>query len=513
VPPKNVAPDPKVVDPKKADPVEPKKVGPVEPKKIDPVEPKKVDMTDPKVGGPKPEDLAPLPGNEEVGKIESTNVIVLTRQPEGVAKWTRLDPAGRNAIRANDPVVALPGYKADIKLTSGVQVHLWGNLPEQVLVKPPLMESRVRFHPAAGGLDADLTLDAGRIYLTAGKPAGAKVRLHIGTEVWDVQLRDEKSEVMVQLSTAFIPGTTFARTGGEKPKSEVHLVVLRGMIDFNAPARFKKFDGMNAWTEVTWDSKQGQLSDPHAAPKDDLAASKIPSIEAEYGKAVQKTLSDARKDLSNPEGVRVLLKERLVMDPTDRLRPGMSGAEIVMILFPTQWAAYAQAAIMDGADSGELLKDILDLLRNESRSYVRQAAIVALSNWIARSPENTDLLVKGMVEKNWLPEVAEQFAQLMRGYSSADMKDPIAAKTGLDKLVELLDDPHLAIREAALANLLAFYAGPETGMNRILTSTDMANREANRAGANEAKLKAWDAFLKAWKENAEAIKRRMADKK
>ncbi len=513
VTPKTGTTDTKAPDPKKVEAPEPKKVEGTEPKKVDTPEPKKVDMPDPKVGGPKPEDLAPLPGNEEVGKIDSANVIVLTRAPEATAKWGRVDPAGRSAIKANDQVVALPGFKADIKLISNVVVHLWGNLPEQVQARPPLMESRVRFHPAAGGLDADLTLDAGRIYVTAGKPVGAKIRFHIGSEVWDVQLRDEKSEVMVQLSTAFIPGTPFARTGGEKPKSEARLVVLRGSIDFQAPARFKKFDAMNAWTEVTWDSKLAQMSDPHPAPKEDLQASKIPSIEAEFGKAVQKTLSDAQKNLTNPEGIRVLLKERLVMDPTDRLRPGMSMAEIMMILFPTQWAAYAQAAIMDGAEAGELLKDVLDLLRNESRGYVRQAAIVALSNWIARSPDNTDVLVKGMIEKGWLPEVADLFAQLMRGYSSAEMKDRNAATAGLDKLVELLDDQHLAIREAALGNLLAYYAGSDTGMNRILVATDMANRETNRAGANEAKLKAWEAFLRGWKDHAEAIKRRITEKK
>ncbi|MBA4191613.1 MAG: hypothetical protein C0467_26845 [Planctomycetaceae bacterium] len=510
--PKVVTPE-KAPEPKKVETPEPKKVEAPEPKKVVTPEPKKVEMPDPKVGGPTPEDLAPLPGNGEVGKIESTNVIVLTRSAEATAKWGRVDPAGRNTVRANDHVVALPGFKADVKLLSGLVVHLWGNVPEQVLAKPPLMEARVRFHPAAGGFDADLSLDAGRIYLTAGKPAGAKVRLHIGAEVWDIQLRDEKSEVMVQLSTAFVPGTPYAKTGGEKAKAEARLVVLRGIIDFQAPLRFKKFDGMNAWTEVAWDSKTAQLSDPHPAPKEDLQASKIPSIEAEFGKAVQKTLSDAQKNLTNPEGIRVLLKERLVMDPTDRLRPGMSAAEIVMILFPTQWAAYAQAAIMDGAEAGELLKDVLDLLRNESRGYVRQAAIVALSNWIARSPDNTEILVKGMVEKGWLPEVADLFAQLMRGYASPDMKDKTAAVAGLDRLVELLDDQHLAVREAALGNLLAFYAGAETASNRILTSTDMASRESNRAGADPARLKAWEAFLRAWKDNADAIKKRMSEKK
>ncbi|WP_439631076.1 hypothetical protein [Gemmata sp.] len=509
--------DPKPADPKRAEAPEPKKLDTPdpkkaeapEPKKVEPPEPKKADVPDPKGVAVKPEDLVPLGGNEEVGRVESANVIVIARPADPSGRWTRLDPAGKPAVRANEQVVALPGYKADVKLATGVGVHLWGNLPEQVLARPALMESRVRFHPPAGGLDGDLTVDAGRVYVTAGKPGGAKVRVRVGTEVWDLHLRDEKAEVLVQAATAFVPGTPL---GGEKPRTDARLVTVRGSTDFAAPTRFKKFDALPVWSEVAWDSRTGQLSDPHPAPKDELQPSKIPTIEAEFGRSVQKTLSDAQRGLSAPDGVRVLLKERLVTDPSDKFRPGMSPGEIIAILYPTQWAAYAQAAIMDGTDSGELLKDLLDLLSFESRSYVRQAAIVALSNWVARSPENTDVLVKGSLNKGWERETADLFAQLMRGYSSADMRDRTAAVAGLDKLVEMLDDPRLAVREAALGNLLAFYAGPDTAANRVLTSTDVATRET-RAGADPAKVKAWDAFLKAWKDHAETIKKRILEKK
>ena len=493
----SIAPEPKVVDPKKAETPEPKKV--------ETPEPKKVETPDPKVGGPKPEDLAALPGNEEVGKIESTNVIALTRSPDAMAKWIRVEPSGRSAIRANDQVVVLPGFKGDIKLTSGVVVHLWGNVPDQVVMKPPVLESRVRFHPAAGGLDADLTLDGGRIYITTTKPSGAKLRLRVGTEVWDVQLRDEKTEILAQVNTAFIPGTPYARTGGEKPKVEARLVTLRGSADFQAPTRFKKFDALAPWNEITWDSKSAQLSEPHPAPKDELQTSRYPAIEGEAGKLVQRVLTEAQKSLTNPEGIRVLLKERVNADPMDKPRPGLFATDVFCL---TQWAIFSQAAIMDGSDAGDLLKDLLDVLRNESRPYARQAAIMAMSNWIARSPENTDVLVKGMIEKNWLEEPSNLFAQLIRGWSSADMKDRTAAVVGLDRLVELLEDQHPVIREGALANLLGYYAIPDTfsPANKILTSTDVATRAGGMA-------KPWEAFLKAWKDHASVIKAKMAEKK
>ncbi|MCE9564286.1 MAG: hypothetical protein K8U57_19760 [Planctomycetes bacterium] len=502
-----IAPDPKVVDPKKVETPDPKKVETPDPKKVETPDPKKVETPDPKVGGPKPEDLAALPGNEDVGKIESTNVIMLTRAPEATAKWFRVEPTGRSAIRANDQVVALPGYKGDVRLTSGVVVHLWGNVPDQVLLKPPVFESRVRFHPAAGGLDADLSLDAGRIYITTTKPGGAKLRLRVGSEVWDVQLRDEKTEILVQSNTWFVPGgTQYARTGGEKPKVEARLVTLRGAIDFQAPTRFKKFDALAPWNEITWDSKSAQLSEPHPAPKDELQTSRYPAIEGEAGKLVQRVLSEAQKSLTNPEGIRVLLKERINADPTmDKPRPGLFPTDVY---FMTQSAIFSQAAIMDGPDAGDLLKDFFDVLRNESRPYARQAAILALSNWIARSPENTEVLVKGMIEKGWEPEPSDTFARLIRGWSTSDTKDRTAAIVGLDRLVELLEDGHPVIREAALANLLSNYGIPDTftPANRILTSTDVATRAGGMA-------KQWEAFLKAWKDHASAIKAKMAEKK
>lgn len=489
-------PEPKKVDtpePKKVDPPETKKETAPDPKKIDMPDPKKVDMPDPKKDGPKPEDLAPLPGNEELGKMETANVLVLTRAPEATAKWTRVDPAGKNAIRANDTVVALPGFKADVRLATGVIVHLWGNVPDQVLVKPPVLETRVRFHPLAGGLDADLSLDAGRIYITAAKPK-AKIRLRIGTEVWDVQLRDEKSEILVQSNTAFVPGTPYARTGGEKPKTEGRVVVIRGGAEFQAPARFKKFDVVSQWSEILWDSKSGQLSDPHPAPKDELYTSKIPNIEGDLGKSLQRVLSDAQRGLTNPEGIRVLLKERLVADPPEKTRE---------VVFATQWATYAQAAITDGADASDLLKDILDPLKADSRSYARQASIISLSNWVARSPDNTDLLVKGILDKGWEEDVPNILAALIRGYAAADMKDKGAALSGLDKLLEWLDDPRLAIREAALGNLLANYWAPD-GTNKALFTDPTARVAAP---------KAWENCLKAWKEYAEIVRQRIADKK
>ena len=282
-------PPPKPVDGKK-DPVDPG-LG------KEPKDPKKV-MPEP-MGDPGAKDdrvKPPLPGDEVVGELKSKDVLVLTRAANG-ANWVRVDPE-KPVVRTSQLVLALPGFRADVKLDSDVLVHLWGNTPEQVAMSQMVMQSRVVFHPAPSGFDADLTLEQGRIYLKTLKAAGAKVRVRLGGEVWDVTLRNNMTDVLVQLHSAFLPGAK----PGESPKTEATLAVVAGGAQVQAPARFKSFDAVETGKQITWDSINGRLSDkqPIAA---DLFPDRVPGLEAEYGKTLQKALSDASRSLANPEGI------------------------------------------------------------------------------------------------------------------------------------------------------------------------------------------------------------------
>jgi hypothetical protein len=449
----------------------------------------------------------PLPGEEVVGRLETESAIVLSRSPTA-AGWTRLTPDNPR-VRTNHPVVALPGYHADVKLDSEVTVHLWGNTPEQVRAQMPLLQSRVRFHPPAGGFDADLTLEAGRIYLLTRKPGGAKVRLRIATEVWDVALRGG-AEVLVQTNTAFVPGTPYSRDDGERPRTDAQLVVLAGVADVHAPPRFRRFDGLTSWTEIAWDSKTGQIVGPQPTDKDRLLPDRLPVIEDDIGRSLQRTLSEAAAALTKPDGVRVVLKERLVAPPPTGFNP-RTAAEALAVIFPVKWAAYSQAAIMDGPEAADLLKDMIDLLADRLRAYAREGAVTALSSWIAQAPGNTALLVKGMLGKGWLEEDADLVARLLRGYSAPTTGPAAGDGAKLDELVSLLNHPQIAVREAARGNLLGFYGSPELEKNPILYRTDVALR-AIRRGKDDpetAETRRWESFLTAWENYARDMKERM----
>ncbi len=499
-------PEPKAVGPKKV-PGEPVEPMPPEPKK---------EMPDPKADpGPKLGDPVqpPAAGQEVVGKMDTENVIVLARAPEA-AGWTRLS-AEATAVRANTSVLALPGYKADVKLDSGVAVHLWGNTPEQLGLKMPVMQSRVKFHPIAPGFDADFTLEAGRVYLTTRKPGGAKIRVRIASEVWDVALKGNTGEVLVQANTAFDPGTPYSRDGGEKPKTEAQLVVTRGGADVHAPARFKKFDGLSQWSEVAWDSKSGKLADPHPTNQEELRPDRLPIVEADVGKALQRVFSDAASELTKPDGIRVSLKERLVAQPPAGFNP-RSFADALAVIFPVKWAAYSQAAIMDGPEAPQLLKDLIDLLADRVRPYAREGAVTALSSWVAQAPGNTALLVKGMIGKEWLEEDSDLIAKLLRGYSAPTVGPAAGDTTKMDDLVGFLNHPQIAVREVARGNLLGFYGSPELGMNAVLFRTDVAERAVrkNKDDPETPETKRWENFLSAWENYAKDFKARMkAEKK
>lgn len=495
-----VAPDPKPVDPKvdpKGDPKDDPKVDP----KGDPVVDPKLDPG-PGLGDPV---QAPLAGRELIGRLETPNVLVLTHAPDAGAAWLRLEPTDPGVL-ANDSLMALPGYKADVRLASDVIVHLWGHAPEQVpfddlaqvMARMRVLESRVRLHPPAAGFDADLTLTGGRIYLTTRKLAGAKVRVRVGPEVLDIKLLNDKSEVMVQTNTAYSPGAPLAREGGEKPRTELRLAVTRGAAGVAVPGRFKKFDTIAAGSEMTWDSKSNMLAGPKPFPKNDpLTVRDGMLLEGEYGKAIQKALSDTAGRLTQKDGVRVLLEGRmnsldlpLIAKPTEH--------QVMVAINAVRFAVYAYAAIADGSDAPTMLANLYDQLTNGERDFARQAAVMAVSAWIGRDPGNTAVLIAVMTGKKRLPEdEADHIALLLRGYSSEATGDTAA----VDTLIKDLDDPNIVVREAALANLIAFF-DPEAVKNPALR-LPVATR--GQPG--------YELALKKWRERGEEIKKRMIETK
>jgi hypothetical protein len=390
----------------------------------------------------------------EIAQVKTNRVLVVTQPPGPGGQWVRLRLRADDdeQVMSNWSLMALPGYKADVSIEKKVLVRLWGNVPEQLPYR--VLESRVKFHSPPPGFDADITLLGGRIYLKSERKEGAKVRLRVGPEVWDVTIPDMETDVLAELISWFEPGTVFARTGGSKPKLEGRVAVSSGTAAFAAPARYKKFGALPRSHQVTWDSVTNNLSDPKLIEpehREQLLHRDSSDLKGELFKQVTRLLSSAADKVTTRESLTTVIKERVGPDlpdtpPADR--------DLVSRL-----AVYAQAALADSnAEGATTLKALIDVLRSELPWLARQAVVTALVNWVARAVGNTALLHPVLVEKGLSERDADWLLTLLRGFVAPLKPNPAR----LDELVEprpprdraLLGDPEVALREAALWNLM-----------------------------------------------------------
>ena len=429
-----------------------------------------------------------------LARVETPNQFVVVRAADEWLRLKALTPDERE-IPSNTPVMALPGYKANVLVDGKVQVHLWGNVPEQMQYR--VLESRVKFHVAQEGFDADITLQAGRIYLKSKQPAGSKVRVRLATEVWDVTLPDAETSVLVELISWFAPGTPYAREGGERPKQEARAAVVFGSAGFAAPARFKKFEKVAKDQQIVWDSKSGTLSDPKPIENPQESA-RDPVLEGEFHTQLRKVLSGMAEAVSDAKKPGAVVPGRL--DPA----PNVPSRDLVARI-----AVYAQTAMADGAEAPNMLKALVDEFGKTDPWYTRQAVVTALVHWLPRDPANTAALHAVLVDKGAIAIEADLVLTLLRGYISPTQPN----EERLDDLVGWLDErttklssPAVGVwvREVALWNLLA------VDQSRWVPALVL-----DKAWISGAAVKSneYQAFLTGWRERVAVIKKREVPKK
>src|SRR5262249_32599122 len=141
-------------------------------------------------------------------------------------RWERADHEAR--LASADMLLALPGFHPEVRLDTGVRLQLWGNVQEFLAV--PLAESRITPYVPPQGIDADLMLHGGRLYITAPKATRPMiVRLRFRDEVWDLTLTGDGTEVAVDLVGEPAKAALFDRDVPESPRAIVYLGVLQGV--------------------------------------------------------------------------------------------------------------------------------------------------------------------------------------------------------------------------------------------------------------------------------------------
>lgn len=433
---------------------------------------------------PQPVELVPSPQPPKNDPIVLSTFAVSDRVllAEREGRWVRVLPK-MPEISTGERLIAPPGYSDVLKLDSGVQVELWGNVPEFFQI--PVLHSSAMFHIPYDGFDADLTLHAGRVYLSTVKPNGATVRIRFQNEIWDVSIPDNKADIAIETTGRIVPGLTIDVDPSEKPQVAIQLAVLKGTAKLKS--RHKAFPDLTAGDFVRWTNKGPGLEGPKKLPMGP-AFSRVPANPNDpMARAAHAVLSEFAENFKDPETARVRLAEMLVhrdegLNETPQeekrrlVKPGL--------------AVLAYAAIGD-------LPPVIDALVDEKRPRVRDAACFGLQSIAAASPEAVDSIVKLLMEKSRLTaEQSQTVARLLRGPSPMEKADPKA----LDQLAEYLNSPVLAVRELAFWQLLN-EVDPEARTMKVLSGFDAAAAPLAREGSANA-----------WKRRIDDIKRKLPQK-
>ena len=336
---------------------------------------------------------------------------LLLRRPEGKDRWQRL-PAEGGTVADGDTVLALPGYRGEVKFPSGAGLLLWGNLPEFLDV--PLLESAVVLHPAAGA-DLDLTLDRGRALVANRKAAGpVKVRVRFpggdpkAAEAWELTLDEPGTEVGLDLFARYTADIPYRKDGGDAPLAEFYLVVLQGQASVKTGANTYTLRAPPAGPSLlSWDSKGPGTHTPEqvnpqmlrfwdkARPQTDAAD----RAEAALREMLQRVLGGAPD-----KPVESVLEESLQADrPSSRVL-----------------GVFCLGAV-------EAVGKVLDALADddEHRGDLRDAAVIALRHWIGRRADNQRRLDEVLVnEKHFTPGQAERVLQLLHDFAADARREP-----------------------------------------------------------------------------------------
>lgn len=403
---------PEVVVEPKPEPVVPKPAA-VEPEPGPP--PREVGFAGPAVAPPAVRE--PDPERRPIAAYDAPLEPFLAQQRD-TGRWARLDAGAR--VSTTDALLALPGFHPQLALDGGVRLELWGNVPDHLPLA--LSESRVTLHVPAQGLDADLTLHAGRVFITAPKAdRPIIVRVRFRDEAWDVTLGTRDTEVGIDLIGEPARGV-FDRDLVETPRALAYLGVVTGLASVRAG--FVRSGDLGAGARWKWDSKGGR---PGPAPKADPDEAGVPNrwVKVPPNTPAGKETAAAVTEMARRIGVGAGPFEpdfaATLKDPTESISRRVL-------------ATWMLAAV-DG------LAYLVDALEVDA-PVVRDAAAKALQHWVAQDPSRANALNQVLAMKATLTDV-----QRARIAAFVRLPVPPVPADGMDQLFELLGADRLAIRE------------------------------------------------------------------
>jgi len=336
-------------------------------------------------------------------------------------------------LLAGSRLQAWPGYRASLRLDSGVQVELVGNVPE--IYPEPTLDSVCQLLTPQPPYDGDLLLERGWFIITGRKDGPTRLRLRIADEVWDMYLPSGAPRVLVSVQKRL-------QRGQEPLRSQ--LAREFWTLESGLAWRRTTVEGSSQTFSVFWHSHVlAELLDPESQqPAPVIVPAAQPPL---WLDRPAKLLPALRDGLLNFQRA---VYQRAVENPTQPL----AGARQALIEELDSNQRYEARLAVFALAASDQLDELLRVLDNRPQADIRLATREALHFWLGQYPDRAERLLKLAGEQSaYTANQTRLLLELLRGY-------PAAEPNVAERLLQImLNENRPALRYLAWANLRELY--------------------------------------------------------
>jgi hypothetical protein len=367
----------------------------------------------------------------------------------------------KDDVFSRDLLLALPGIRAGLETTTGVELTLWGNLPE--LANYSGLQSGVILHDSRT-FDLDFTLRRGRVIISNRKDKGpARVWVRVDGGAFQLTLGEPGSAICLALYSFWPRGVPFSPTPkpDEEPARTLNILVVKGQVDVKTGGTQHSLSAPPGAAYFHWDSANGP--EPGVRRRDELPDWANPDAAPPPAAKALLAAAAAYEGLVKDKDPRTALFDLLAAAENERA--GQQGKAVA------EFAVFGLAALND-------IDRVMQALGDPRRPQARKTAVSALRHWIGDAPGRDQRLYQYLPEHLGFTK-AQAATVLHLLHSDFPPEEPDTYET----LIAYLRHEKLAVRE------LAWWQLSHLVSPNVAVPYDPAGSDAERTQA-----------YKAWKE-------------
>lgn len=355
------------------------------------------------------------PGPAELGTYLSGKTVLLRYdQPKG--GWFRVEP--RSAVVAGEQLLALPEFRPQITLASGMMLDLSGGT--QIVMMTGDAERGAGLNDAPAEVPM-INILYGRIVLINTSNAENRVRIKVGANIGEARL-ERNSTLAVEVERPYV--------AGNDPRTMPAPMVVRMLVPD---------DG------VTWTDASGEV-----------VADKASRWTLTEGAAAEVIADSAPPEWIDQEPVIHLSEQRYGAPVIESTLVSDRPVDIQLLeLFKGRDRREVKSLVTRSSIHVGLIAPFIDALRDSEQKWpIWRTHIETLRAAMAQSPESAELVFKALVDQRGRSAAADLY-EMLCGYNAEQIgTTPEQLKTGaLAKLVDWLEEDSLDYRVLAVHDL------------------------------------------------------------